>query len=458
MLFKFSLIISSLLIVQNTISAPMDWKGSFNFESNILSDVRRTNIECTPAPGSQCITPEENNARFQAMTIKLNPNLIVNDAVTIKGELSTGSIRTSLVGSSTQETGTDGLSPYAQSSSSALNINQIYAELYADTALYRLGRFSHHFGTGAIINDGSSAGSHYYSGYEGVEAQLKLGKLSLIPMWAKLFTDQSPNGKYDAYESSLTALYDDPNSNMKFGLYYSIRESSSSVAPPYDSLNTTLIDVYFSKSWNWFSFELEVPMLTGDSGTTSLDSRAIIAQTRFDISSKWKLGLNGAHIGGDDSGTTSFEAMYLHPNYKLSRLMFKYNYHAMMDNTGGSGSIFDSSMVNTTYAQFYALYGSDDLIWKFAVLWAQANQVATTGSDFYNHDNNTTVAALADQSSDLGTELELSFDYHWNPNVVLGGYFAYHLVGDYYSFANDPAADLGKQDVTGMGLNLSVNF
>ena len=106
MSFKFKIIVliaSATTFVQ---ASPIDWKGSFAFDSYIMNDVRRTSEDCTTADGSQCINNEENNARFQTMILRLNPNIIVNDALTIKGELSTGSgasgVRGSRLGESTQ--------------------------------------------------------------------------------------------------------------------------------------------------------------------------------------------------------------------------------------------------------------------------------------------------------------------------------------------------------------------
>ena len=174
MSFKFKYVCILVLLSQSIMAAPIDWKGTFAFDSTIIKDVRRTGQNCTPASGSQCVGSEEENARYQSMILKLNPNLIINDAVTIKGELTTGSdTRGSKLGKSTAQADGGG-SYYTQSTQSALNVNQIYAEIYADTALYRVGRFSKHWGLGAIVNSGDNTWDRFYSGYEGIEAQLKL--------------------------------------------------------------------------------------------------------------------------------------------------------------------------------------------------------------------------------------------------------------------------------------------
>ena len=115
----------------NAFSAPIDWSGTIGFDTTILSDFRRTSDTCTPTAGSECISPEEDNARYQTMLLKLNPNLRINDAVTIKGELSTGNVRSSYLGESTSlDTNNDGTnndtkSRFAQTTGSNLNVNQL---------------------------------------------------------------------------------------------------------------------------------------------------------------------------------------------------------------------------------------------------------------------------------------------------------------------------------------------
>ena len=461
--FKRSFFIGLLLPIGLVNASPIDWNGSLAFDTNIIKDVRRTGDDCTVANGSQCINPDENNARYQSMVLKLNPNLIINDGVTIKGELSTGGnnrARTVQLGESTNYDSKGG-AYYAQTTSSNLTVNQIYAELYADTALYRVGRFSKDWGLGAVINDGDQKFDRFFSGYEGIEAQLKLGNFHLTPMWAKLHTSGNPNGKYDSYETSIAALYDNANRNLKVGVYYAIREvESNDTLHGTGSQNVNLIDVFISKKFGDFSFALEVPMMSGEvnnlygTGDADIDTNAYILETAYQLNPKWKVGLNGGIVKGDDGESNSFEGMYLHPNYKVSNILFMYNYNGFMDSTY---DIYNASMVNTTYAQLYAHYNLDEWAWKLSAMWAKANAVAEEGKDFYDHDKKAIVTAIEDQSDDLGTELNIGFDYKWNPNTTFSAHLAYHLVGSYYSFSND-SDDLSTTNVMSTGMQLSIEF
>jgi hypothetical protein len=464
------LLFLTALISGNIFAAPIDWNGTLVFDSNIIKDFRRTGDSCTAANGSQCIDEEENNARFQSMILKLNPTIIVNDGVTIEGEISTGNVRTSLLGNSTNiDTDNDGSNndtnaAFAQTAGSNLTLNQLYAKLIADTALYRIGRFSKHYGLGAVVNGGEKVTDRFFTAYEGIEAKLSLGKFKLTPMWAKLHTSDNPNGRYDSYETSIDAMYDDPNKNMKFGVYYAQREvQSNDKLYNAGSQNVTLIDVFISKEWEDFKLALEIPMLTGEVnnlyGTTDadFDANAYILESTYKLNPKWNIGLNAGLVKGDDATTGSFEGMYLNPNYQLGKVMFKYNYHGF--NKASQYDVFNSSIVNTTYAQLFAHYTSGEWTWKLSALWAKANEVASKGEDFYDHENNAVVTnANDDQSDDLGYELDIEFDYQWNPTVVFSGHLGYHFVGDYYSFQNSSSETLGLSNVMSTGMQLAIKF
>jgi hypothetical protein len=54
-------------------------------------------------------------------------------------------------------------------------------------------------------------------------------------------------------------------------------------------------------------------------------------------------------------------------------------------------------------------------------------------------------------------ELDLGFDYRWNPNVTISGYYGYWKVGDYYAFTNK-AEELSLSNVHGGGLRATLEF
>lgn len=455
--------------IQKASALPIDWNGQFGFDTNLLKDVRKTTDDCSQADDSYCVGNDEDNARYQSYIFKLKPTIVVNDSATIKGEISTGSIRGGFTGEDTQ----GGTSYFAQSPSGAstLTFNQLYAELYADTALFKVGKFSKHFGLGAVISGGSGVWDRYFSVYNGLEATFNLGKFSIAPVFAKIQTpapadSANPHsGKYDANETGIVASYNDPNSNFDFSAYYAVRSvetDSELYGADADSSEVTIIDIYFRKAWEKFSIAMEIPMLSGEAGRTyggasasedlDIESKAFILETAYQANEKWKLGLNAGMVGGED-GSDEFSGMFLHPNYKIGELMFAYNYRGFQDGS----DIFNGSVTNATFAKLYANYKSEAWTWKLALIMAKANEAASEGEAFYNQDTNKFANANFDQDDDLGMEADIAFDYQWNPSILVSGYLAYWQTGDFYGFTNT-AQELEVADVTATGMSLSLSF
>lgn len=458
--------ISLLSFAPSTYALPIDWNGTVGFDSNIIENVKRSDDDCTAADASYCAGDDNSHARYQSYVLRLSPSIVVNDSATIKGEISTGAIRGGFMG----EDSVAQSSFYSQTpdGSQELSVNKFYAELYADTALFRIGKFSKNFGLGAVINDGSDTWDRFQSVYSGIEATFNLGKFSLAPFWAKIDTPDSSStnansGKYDSSETGLTAKYEDKNQNFEFSLYYGSRDVETNndlYSPGNGPAKITLIDVFVKKSWEKFSIALEVPMMSGEAGTIfggtedrDVDSDAYIIQTSYELNPRWEFGLDAGFVKGED-GQDQFNAMYLHPNFKIAQLMFAYNYQAFQD---GSQSIFNSSVTNATYAKLFANYTSDAWTWRLAFVMATAGEAASNGDDFYNHETKSYNTATADQEDDLGMEIDVAFDYQWNPNIVVTGYLAHWQVGDYYGFTNS-GDGIETSDVTASGLKLAMEF
>nr|MBA2403975.1 hypothetical protein [Bdellovibrionales bacterium] len=175
---------------------------------------------------------------------------------------------------------------------------------------------------------------------------------------------------------------------------------------------------------------------------------------KYELNPKWDIGFTGGQVSGDKGDTGKFEAAYLHPNYQIADLMFKYNYAAF---TEGGKSIFDSSITNTRFYKVHGHYKTDKWLWKGALIMANALETAEAGSRSYHHEESYSFASTEDQDDDLGFELDLGFDYKWNPNVTISGYYGYWKVGDYYSFTNGPE-ELSLKNVHGGGIKATLEF
>lgn len=478
----------STLSINSAMALPIDWNGTFGIDTHLLNNVCRTN-DNVPAKfqtdingnvsrvngteGTQGITGDC-DAGFQTYIMKLNPQIIVNDGVTLKGEISSGYLRGGFLGDNAtgSEDGTRSNSYFhtTPAQRSALNLNQMYMELFADTALVKIGRMSKNYGLGVVWNNGGKAWDRFFTMYDGIEGEMRIGNFSLVPAYAKISSYNNdagrsqPNGSSDVRETSVVAKYDNKNRDLVVSLLYGKRFSenrnnlyNTNNTTPNGKTDVTIIDPYVSKKWGKFQVAAEAPMLTGDySSTLKIAAQAYILEAKYDLNPKWELGLNAGQASGDSSSTGKFEAMYLHPNYQIANLMFRYNYAAF--NEGGK-NIFDSSIMNARYFQLYTNYKTDKWTWKGSFIMANAMETAKNGDgNGYQQEEGYSYGQVnADQDANLGWELDFGFDYYWNPNVIITGYYGYWVLGDYYSFTNT-TTNLSLANVHGGGLRATLEF
>ncbi len=498
---RFRLISSlfiSTLSINSALALPIDWSGVFGVDSHLINNTCRTQddvgdkfdptgVRIPGTEGTQGITGDC-DANFQTYIFKLNPQIIVNDGVTLKGELSTGHTRGGFAGdNSANNQDASGNNSYfftTPAQRSTLNINQMYMELYADTALVKLGRMSKHYGLGIVFDNGSDAWDRFFTMYDGVQAEMKIGNFGLTPYWAKLssYNDDDtsgtsvgakPAGGWDVREMGVTASYDNKNRDLivsvLYGKRFSERKNSlynSDADDPATSddrgkTDVTIIEPYISKRWNKLKIEAEASLQTGDYGdvygtgnNAKLTSNAYIVEAKYELNPKWDIGFTGGQVDGDNGDSDKFEALYLHPNYHVAELMFRYNYAAFSE---GGRSIFDSSITNSRFYKFYGFYKTDKWTWKGSLIMAKALETADGIGEAYHHEEGYSYTDNAKQSNDLGFELDFGFDYRWNPNVIISWYYAYWKVGQYYAFTNG-GDDLALANVHGGGVKATLEF
>lgn len=505
-----SLGLVSTLSINSAFALPIDWTGVFGVDTHMLSNTCRTSDKIgpdekplpgdsgasTPADtrkGTQALRNGDCDATFQTYTLRLNPNIIVNDGVTLKGELSTGYFRGGFAGGDSTNVGDQfsGNNSYfftTPAQRSALNVNQMYMELYADTALVKIGRMSRHYGMGMTFDGGNDPWDRFLTMYDGIDAEMKIGNFSVAPYYAKIsnYDDgrNSPNdgreasGKLDVRELGLVAKYDNKNRDLVASVLYAKRSSernnslyhtSTDTSDPSDpatalrrgKTSVTVIEPYISKKWNKFQVSAEGTIQTGEFGgvyaedeKSKLNAVAYVLDAKYDLNPKWDIGLLAGQASGDKGDTGKFEGTYLHPNFHIADLMFRYNYASI--NEGGR-SIFDSSVANARFFKLYGNYKTDKWTWKGAFIFANALETAEAGKQAYHHEERYRFTSDHKQADDYGYEVDLGFDYRWNPNVVISGYYAYWVVGDYYAFTN-ATEELSLSNVHGGGLRATLEF
>lgn len=485
------------LISTSIFSLPVDWHGTLGFNTSLITDYRRIDSTVDNSSGSNAGSRgtqevplgsgDNKNASWQGYIFKLEPTFLVNDSATIKSEFSSGYGRGGYLGDSSTQSKEPGYGSalYGHNftnSNNNLVVNKLYMELYADTATYIIGRHSSHYALGAYQNSGDNTWDRLSSMRDGLTLKISLGNFKLEPYWARLGSGTTLTKGTRVKEIGFSLLYDNIEKDMAFGLLFAKKKSapfSSNLSAdttgnlPSSSGNTLgktdvkITDLYFKKAFGIFDFAVEVPILSGDIGTlfttnindsTKFNTKAIILESNLKVSDSWKLGLDGGKVNGEDGGASSFGAMYLHPNYQIANLLFRYNLRGVAAPNGNNPiSLYDSYITNTMYLKLKAQYTTEKWTWDTAFIYAKALETAKVGATSFNHQTNKTFTANFDQSDDLGYEYDLSFNYQWNKEIKIGGDFGYLFTGDYFGYTNTSAKNQTKNTYV-FQLKTSIDF
>ena len=474
------------LIGQETKAAPIDVHGNFSseyvmIENNRKLDQKNQNITNQGSQENALASGNQSTASFQDYIFTLNPHIIVNDSTTLKGEISSGYARGGLFGENTTQTkkGNMANALYYYNTTDGQNslvLNKFYAEFYADTATYLVGRHTDHWGLGVLYNSGEKSWDRHFYSRDGLTAKIKLGNFAISPFFGRAGAEASLTRATRTKEYGASLLYDNTEREVGFGLLYAKKENggfnstmNADITP--DNVNNPIsmgkaeikiVDLYFKKTFGIFSIAGEIPLMNGEIGhlyNASTESKykgkAFIFESDLKLGSTWSAKLDAGQVSGHSGSESSFDALYLNPNYQIANILFRYNIAAIADPTQ---SVFDSYIVNARYAKVAVGYGTDKWTWNSSLIYAKALQTAKAGSKAFNHTNNKLFNANTTQSSDLGFEVDSNIDYSWNKEVIFGFAFGYHFVGDYYAFSNDTARILKTKNSMLISLKASVNF
>lgn len=481
-------VFTTALVVTPVVSQalPIDWHGVFGVDSTLISDYRRIKSETAQTanePGSQEVGLDAGNkssASWQSYVFRLSPTMIINDAATFKGELTTGYANGGYLGDSAQvnqsNQNTVILYPQNKAAGSGVNIKQAYIELYSDTATYLIGRHTYNWGLGAIYNDGSKTWDRHAYSRDGITMKLKIGNFHLSPFYSKI-SNEGYTDSTSAKELGIGLLYDNDERDIGFGMHYAIKSSNANntfykssietADQPVGETDVKVTDIYFRKTFGSLSFGIEVPLVSGDIGRTtstqsitSVSSKAFLLQSTYKVKDEFNVGFDGGIVNGHDGSSGTFGALYLHPNYQIANLLFRYNLAALGGSTEQT-SVYDSYITNTMYFKFRSSYSTEKWIFDTAIIYAVAQETAHAGKTAYNHTKNklfTVASGVADQDDYLGTEFDLNATYKWNNEVQISGALGYLFTGDYFGFTNTPGVTNDPKNSLLLQINTSVTF
>ncbi len=474
------------------LALPIDIHGVFGVDRTSINDYRRieSNLENAPHASVPTTTPTNSqlgsmevplqsgssgNAAFESYIFKISPVLIINDSASFITEYNAGYGRGGRLGSQSSAKPNPLFDPALIMSNTAKSeMTKFYLEFYTDTATWLIGRHTSDWALGAVINSGEELWSRNTYIRDGITMKLKFGNFQIEPYYAKTGSADSLTRATSETEFGGSLLYNDVARDIALGVLFAKKSSGTdnddlTANMDFDEnietlgeTSITLIDIYMKKSLGDLTFAVEVPLLSGELGkvygASSVDykAKAILLEATYDLSNNWKLGLNAGTISGDDGSQTAYGAMYLHPNYQVANLMFRYNMAAIAN--PNEYSIYDSYMTNATYAKFFATYTSDRWRFNTAFIWGQADKVAGSSGNAHNHLYNNNFASTVAQESDLGFEVDFDIDYRWNQEINLGASIGYHFVGDYYAYTNDATKPNEAKNAFSLVIRSSIKF
>ena len=471
------LLILSLPVISHAL--PIDWHGAFGVDSTMVTSKRRIKSNTDNSAlntGTQELPLDAGNdagASWQSYVLRLNPVIIINDAATLKLELTTGYANGGYLGDSAQ---TDvkanpgsNLYYYNQAKGQGLNVKKAYVELYSDTATYLVGRHSYQWALGAIYNEGGEVFDRHSYSRDGITMKVKIGNFHMSPFWSRVdnsgYTSATASTEYGS-----GFLYDNPERDVAFGLLYGIKsnhsnntnyKSSNTLATSLLETDTKILDFYFKKIFDKFDFTLEFPLFSGSLGhatdattITSYNAKAIIIQSNYKHNDNWTYGFDAGQVSGSTGSASKFGAAYLNPNFQVANLLFRYNLAAK---NVANESIYDAYITNARYFKLRSTYNSEKWSFDSAIIYATAMETANNTTQAYNHLTGNTFLAAANQSDSLGTELDFSAKYRWNNEVSIGSGLGYLITGDYFGFNNTATPNQVKSSML-LQINTAIAF
>ncbi len=460
---RSKIIILSSVLSTSLLAKPADWKITFGADTTSLSNYSKVAPDPLTNPTNDSMevslgTGQERDASFQSYRLSLSPTFLINDSATVKAEISTGFSRSSILGKdgkrvqSTEDAGNNLYHYSTSAGNSALSLSQMWLELYSETATYLIGRHKSHWGLGAMVNEGKNPWDRHFSMRDGITMKVKIGNFHIDPFLGQVSSSNTLVSSHQVTEWGGALLYDNHEKELAFGIYYSNRKGGSNDNSIKSTLSgttltqgktaTELVDLFWSQRFHQLKFGIEIPLLKGNLGhiysaseSANYNASAVLFQTAFQYNKIWSYSLDAGTVSGDSGSANSFQATYLHPNFKIAHILFSYNPQGITDSS--TSGVYDSSITNTSFLKVGTRYESEKWDVSTGVVYALANETASKGAAFLNHEKNKHVTyANVNQKKDYGVELDFDFRYSWNNDITLGGAFAYLFTGDYYAFTN----------------------
>jgi hypothetical protein len=238
-------------------------------------------------------------------------------------------------------------------------------------------------------------------------------------------------------------------------------------------MNYNIYDFYARKKLNRFTFAGEVPIVSGQLASATLQSFGVAGEVNWKVSDPLsfdlKVGYASGQPGLSSSTLDSFKAFYFNPNYHIGMILFNYqlaNFAAPQTaNVAGVNatqlrSPYDNPIVNTTYFSLAApIKPWEKWTFKPGLLYAIAPQTAGSTSNFYNYWTKTTATSTPGkvQGTSLGWEFDLGITFQWDEAFQFSFDNGIYFPGSYYAYSNTQT-DNAQSMVYASSVRIGVNF
>jgi hypothetical protein len=248
-------------------------------------------------------------------------------------------------------------------------------------------------------------------------------------------------------------------------------------------MSTKLINVYGKKTFKRLEIGAELPLFSGtvaditgagvrnNYSSIGLAGEAALKYDTWRHSVKFGFAPGQEAAAGTGAGNrgNSFKAMSFNRAYKLGLIMFNYNLNnfgtgnpdAVPGNPNSDNAVvspYDAAITNARYVMLATEKRWEQWGLNLGLVWAQANQAAQSGRDFYNTNNRNWYTATTTQGKNMGVEFDVGARYNWDDNISFGLDGGLLVPGDYLkTTGNNAGTQVTGLDKTVAAVTLSAS-
>lgn len=496
----------------------LNWSGQFWTEFHVIKNYTMdgsdagfdTAIRGAGGTTSGYYVPQggSSTASFETLLLRVRPSIVVNDNIYIKSEWWAGDPLFGFFGSAVPYSIDQRRYDSTFSRGSTIQAQRYWVELLSDFGTVRVGRAPLHWGLGVVWNSGEELWSRYMSTGDQIGIVSKFGAFSVIPTFvlysagnnlggscnlsaAGVCTPGTGNGGVVDYSFALKYenLEDDFEGGLNFikRLASANQDSGFNVGPTSVAVgaNYNTWDLYARKKMGRFSLAGELPIVTGDIGGLDYSAYGLATEISWAATDSFDLQLRAGHAPGQHNvGTAAldnYRAFYFHPNYHLGMIMFNYQLanfagypgtnttNSTQTPTAAAGadarpeanlrSAWDNPITNANYLSVNGILKTSKWSFNAGLIYAQARETAQAGSFFFNSWKRQVegTAAIKDQSSNLGLELDLGAAFQWDDAMMFRFDTGFYFPGSFYAFSNT-ATDNATDTVWATSAKVGISF